>query len=164
MRELKQQTIAKEVKLGGNVFHIRPFPAFTAANVSGEIGGVLAPLPAGAIPLLGGDSSDVMNMDVSGFSTALSSLSGDKLEAVMYKLLVKHRNISVQLEDEKDEVLLDKDIVNEAFCGSAEDMFILAFEVIQANFKGFFAKLGGMSGLRGVLSNQTTTESTITAG
>jgi hypothetical protein len=157
-------TVAKTVTLGGNAFSIRPFPAFTAANVSGEIGGVLAPILAGVIPLLGGDSTDVMNMDVGGFSTALSSLSGDKLEKVMYKLLVQHRNISVQLEGEKDDVLLDKDITDEVFCGSAEDMFILAFNVIQTNFKGFFGKIGNLSGFRKILDTTKTTESSGTDG
>jgi hypothetical protein len=105
----------------------------------------------------GGDG-DVMSIDVSGFSTALSSLSGDKLEMVMRKLLVQHRNISVQLDGEKETVVLDKDTADEAFCGSAEDMFVLAFEVIQANFKGFFGKIGNLSGFRKAIAATKTTE------
>ncbi|MDR2359677.1 MAG: hypothetical protein LBD85_00120 [Oscillospiraceae bacterium] len=148
MRELKQTRIAKEVTLGGNEYYIRPFPAFTAANLSGEIGAVIAPLLGGLLPLLN-DGVDLMSIDVGSFSGALSGLSGNKLESVLSKLLVKHGNIAVKLEGETDAVTLDNDLVNEVFCGSAQDMFILAFEVIKVNYAGFFEKLGSLSGVRG---------------
>jgi hypothetical protein len=148
MKVLKQTNVIKEKEIDGNKFYIKPFSAYTSANLIGEIGGVIAPVLAGVLPLVGSDVSDVMNMDVSAFSTALSSLSGDKLETVLKKLLTKHQKIAVLLKDETDPVTLDDDLVNEIFCGSAQDMFILAFEVIQANFGGFFEKIGSQFGLR----------------
>jgi hypothetical protein len=142
MRELKQHIISKEKIIGGNTFKIRPFPAFIAANISGELGGVLAPVLAGAIPLVTGGKTDMMSLDISSFSGALSSLSGDKVESLLKKLLIQHGNISVVPAGESEAERLDSDLANEIFCGSAQDMFILAYEVVGANFAGFFEKLG----------------------
>ncbi len=141
-----------EKKIGENTFYIRPFAAFTAANISGELISVLAPAVAGLAPLAMGASDsddgdvDFMNLDVASFSGALSGLSGDKVENLLKKLLTKHENISVETEDGVKR--LDNDLANEIFCGSAQDMFILAVEVINVNFKGFFKKLGGQFGLQ----------------
>jgi hypothetical protein len=158
MKDLKQHTIKREKEIGGNHFYIRPFPAFTAANISGELAGVLAPALAGAVPLLGSSESDVMNLDVSSFGGALSSLNGDKVEKLLNKLLVKHGNITVKLKGESEPVLLDGDLVNEVFCGEAQDMFILAYEVVQANFTGFFEKIGGQFGIRKATPTTAKTE------
>lgn len=140
-----------EKKIGENTFYIRPFAAFTAANISGELISVLAPAVAGLAPLAmgasdDGDDIDFMNLDVASFSGAVSGLSGDKVENLLKKLLTKHDNISVETEDGVKR--LDNDLANEIFCGSAQDMFILAVEVINVNFKGFFKKLGGQFGLQ----------------
>lgn len=140
-----------EKKIGENTFYIRPFAAFTAANISGELIAVLAPAVAGLAPLAmsASDSDaepDFMNLDVASFSGAMSGLSGDKVENLLKKLLTKHDNISVETEDGVKR--LDNDLANEIFCGSAQDMFILAVEVINVNFKGFFEKLGGQFGLQ----------------
>lgn len=142
-----------EKKIGENTFYIRPFAAFTAANVSGDLIAVLAPAVAGLAPLaMGADDSDTepdfMNLDVASFSGAMSGLSGDKVESLLKKLLTKHDNISVETEDGVKR--LDNDLANEIFCGSAQDMFILAVEVINVNFKGFFKKIGGQFGLQKV--------------
>lgn len=142
-----------EKTVGENTFYIRPFAAFTAANISGELISVLAPAVAGLAPLAMGASDsdsnadpDFMNLDVASFSGALSGLSGDKVENLLKKLLTKHDNISVETADGVKR--LDNDLANEIFCGSAQDMFILAVEVINVNFKGFFKKLGGQFGLQ----------------
>ncbi len=140
-----------EKKIGENTFYIRPFPAFTAANISGELISVLAPAVAGLAPLaMGADGSggevDIMNLDVASFSGAMSSISGDKVENLLKKLLTKHDNISVETEDGVKH--LDNDLANEIFCGSTQDMFILAVEVINVNYKGFFKKISGQFGLQ----------------
>lgn len=140
-----------EKKVGENTFYIRPFPAFTAANISGELISVLAPAVAGLAPLAMGASDsdgdvDFMNLDVAAFSGAISGLSGDKVENLLKKLLTKHDNISVETADGVKR--LDNDLANEIFCGSAQDMFVLAVEVINVNFKGFFKKISGQFGLQ----------------
>lgn len=144
-----KQHETSEKQISGNTFYIRPFPAFTAANISGELAAVLAPAITGLAPLAmaaSGAESDVMNLDVSAFSGAMSGLSGDKVEGLLKKLLTKYNNVSVEIEDGVKP--LDNDLANEIFCGSAQDMFILAVEVINVNFKGFFEKIGGQFGLQ----------------
>lgn len=144
---MKQHEVKSEKTIDGNTFYIRPFPAFAAANISGELAAVLAPAIAGLAPLaMNAGESDVMNVDVSSFSGAMSGLSGDKVENLLKKLLTKHNNISVETEDGVK--LLDNDLANEIFCGSAQDMFILAAEVVNVNFKGFFENIGNLFGFR----------------
>jgi hypothetical protein len=158
---MKQHDVLSHKTIGENTFHVRPFPAFTAANISGELAGVLAPALAGLAPLAtqGGDS-DVMNIDISTFSGAMAGLSGDKVENLLKKLLTKHGNISVETEDGVKS--LDNDLANEIFCGSAQDMFILAVEVISVNFSGFFAKIGNQFGFRKAVTGATTITPTST--
>lgn len=43
-----KQMEAKKVTVGDNSFHIKPFPAFKAANLTGELASVLSPLIGGA--------------------------------------------------------------------------------------------------------------------
>lgn len=146
---MKQHEVKSEKVIDGNTFYIRPFAAFTAANISGDLAAVLAPAIAGLAPLAmsaGGTESDVMNLDVSSFSGAMAGLSGDKVEGLLKKLLTKHNNISVETDDGVKP--LDNDLANEIFCGAAQDMFILAVEVINVNYKGFFKKLAGQFGLQ----------------
>ncbi|GHU52676.1 hypothetical protein AGMMS49975_08970 [Clostridia bacterium] len=148
-----------EKTVNGTQFYIRPFPAFTAANISGELAAVLAPALAGLAPLaLSGGDTDLMNLDVSSFSGALSGLSGDKVEGLLKKLLTKHGNISIETKDGVEP--LDNDKANEIFCGAAQDMFVLAVEVINVNFKGFFSKLGSLSGLQKADTAPTTKKTT----
>lgn len=164
---------AIEKKIGENTFYIRPFPAFTAVNISGELSGIVTPMLGALGPLVGDVIGDVapeslasgdfniMDMDVGKampvISDALSSLSGDKFESVMKKLLVMYKNVSVDgPATEGKTVLLDLDAANEIFCGELQDMFLLCFEVIKVNFKGFFKKFGARFGaLRAVLQRMT---------
>jgi hypothetical protein len=134
--------------IGGTTFYIRPFAAFVAANLSAELTGIVAPLLAGLAPLATSDAENVMDMDVDKalpmIAEGFSSLSGDKLETLMKKLLVRHKNIALVLDG--DEQILTEDVVNELFCGETQHMFVLAFEVIKVNFKGFFESVSGLSG------------------
>lgn len=164
--EFKQfQTTQK--KIGDNNFWIKPFPAFTAAKVSGDLAAIITPLVGSLVPLLGnalGDDkdTDIMNIDIEnvipGLSAAFSSLSGDKFESMMMELLINHKNITVEgPETENKSMILDLDLANEVFCGELQDMYVLCFYVIQVNFKGFFKKIGNQFGsLNGLMEKNPT--------
>ena len=148
--KLKQmEPVIEEV--GGVKFYITPFPAFKAANLTGELASVLAPLLGALAPLIGSEEGGLMDVDASKAADALSNvsgLSGDKIENLMKKLLLGG-HIAADVEDDDGETKterLDQDLVNELFCGDVQDMFILCFHVIKLNFNGFFKKLGGLSG------------------
>ncbi len=49
--KLKQVTPTK-VPVGDMEFYIRPFPAFKAANITGELASVLTPLLGMLVPLI----------------------------------------------------------------------------------------------------------------
>ena len=152
---MKQFDVKAERKLNGNKFYVRPFPAFTATNLSGELASILTPMLASLAPLANSGASsldDISLMDIDAEAAApalakgLSSISGDKVEALMKKLLTKYRCITVELEDGSDAQTLTEDLANEVFCGEAQDMFILAWDVIRVNFNGFFQKINARFG------------------
>jgi len=154
---MKQLETTQKV-IGDYTFYIRPFPAFVAANISGELASVLTPMIGGIAPLIGGDNGeDIMDMDVEkalpSVSAAFSGLSGDKFESMMRKLLINNGNISIEGEATEGKTMkLTYDLANEVFCGEVQDMFVLCFEVIRLNFGGFFKKLGARFGnLQGLL-------------
>ena len=148
--------------IGENRFYIRPFPAFTAAKMTGDLAAVAAPALAAIAPIAVKYSGDkgsnggkrTLDTDISDLAPALqgafSGLSGDKLEYLCRELLVAHGNVSVSPGgDDSDNKLLDEDAVNELFCGGLDEMFMLIFEVIKFNFSGFFKKLAAQYGLGG---------------
>ena len=151
-----------EKTIGEHKFYIRPFPAFVAANISGELAAVIGPMLSGISGLIGNldtsslaegnsESFNIMDVDIDkalpSFSNAFSSLSGDKFERLMRKLLINSENISVEGPCTQDTIKrMDMDLANEIFCGEVQDMFILCFEVIKINFGGFFKKLGPLFG------------------
>ena len=151
----------KNVEVNGYNFYIYPFPAFKAANMSGELVSVLGPALSGIASLYGGDAdkegSNLLDIDVEksapAIAGAFSSVSGDKIEGLLRKLLISGRNITVDIEDET--VYLTEDYLNEIFCGSVESMYILAFHVIKANFGGFFKKFKNLSGIVEKISKMT---------
>ena len=136
-------------------FYIRPFPAMVAANLTGDLASLLTPVLAALMPLVGnsdnesdGEDGDLMDIDVNdaaaSISKSMEGFSGSKVESMMKKLLIAHKNVVVELPvmDEDDvetgeysQEILDMDIVNEIFCGDVQNMFILAFYVIRLNFK-----------------------------
>lgn len=155
-------------KIGEATFYIRPFAAFTAANISGELASVLSPMLGGLAPMLkdtsAGDvagsnaqaQSQIMDMEMEellpAIAGALSGMDGDKLEHLMFRLLVQYQNISVASPGtDNDVVPLDLDLANEIFCGSLMDMLRLCVEVVRINFGGFFDSIAGLSG--GLLSD-----------
>lgn len=135
--------------IGDNTFYIRPLPAFKAANLSGELAAVLLPLLSGIAPLVDSDKgiNDLNSDDVAPVITgAFSSLSGDKVEMLLKKLIIHGKTVSVVTPDDDDAKLLTEDLANEIFSADVQDMFVLAFEVIKTNFGGFFDKISVLSG------------------
>lgn len=169
MARLKQMEPTHK-KIGDYDFYIRPFPAMVAANLSGELASLLTPVLAALIPLVGNDDNGedgkedggLLDVDVNtaaaSMAKSMEGFSGARVESMMKKLLVAHKNIVVELpvldedgvkKDESDQEILDMDLVNEIFCGEVQDMFVLAFHVIRLNFNGFFKKLAGQFGKAG---------------
>ena len=152
---LKQHEVKTERVLSGNTFYVRPFGAFKAANMSGEIFALLTPILAGFAPIIAGaeidgDNISFLDMDAEKaaphLANAMSGISGDKLEQLFMKLLIQQKNISVQLDGEDDAQLLTRDLADDVFCGDVQDMFILAIDVVKVNYSGFFKSLGGQFG------------------
>jgi hypothetical protein len=149
---MKQFDVKAERTLNGNRFYIRPLPAFVSANLSGEISSLIMPIIASVAPAASKavekDNAGIFDTDISAqdLANGFSSISGDRVEGLLKKLLVKHKNVSVEREGESEAQHLTEDLANELFCGDAQDMFILAFDVIKVNFSGFFGKIIGLSG------------------
>lgn len=137
-------------KIGGMKCYITPFPAFKAANLTGELASVLAPLFGALTPLVGSNSG-LMDVDAEKAAEAIANgtaINGDKLEKLMQKLLLGG-HITVEAPNEEGEMeaqRLDMDLANELFCGEIQDMFVLCFHVIKLNFGGFFKKFANLSG------------------
>lgn len=151
---------ARDVRVGEHSFHIFPFPAFTAANLSGELMNLLIPVLTSALPYVGtkgedGKERSLMDVDIDEAAPAIAgafgSISGPRLESMLKKLLVVNNNVTVEVEDEEGSghyhaERLTEDLANELFCGEIQDMFILAFHVIRLNLNGFFEKVSARFG------------------
>lgn len=148
-----------EKTIGDNRFYLKPFPAFAAVNISGELASTLTPILGGLISLVSAGEGDnfkdkamsLMDVDVDDalpvLTKSFGGLSGDSLERLMRKLLIESGNISVECEATEGKAkVMSKEIADEVFCGDVQDMFILAFEVIRLNFNGFFEKFGALFG------------------
>ena len=143
------------VTVNGYKFHIFPFPAFKAANMSGELVKVLGPALGSLITLLGGgdeeEGSNLLDVDLEksapAIAGAFASIDGDKIEGLLKRLLLSGKNVTVTVDGETD--YLTEDMLNDIFCGSVEGMFVLAFHVIRTNFGGFFKKFESLSGVVG---------------
>ena len=156
---MKQQETT-EVALSGATFYIRPFAAFTAANLSGELIRTLSPMLA----VLAGEESVLdapLEEALPKISGALSGLSGDELEKLIRRLLIDHRNVSVVSEELTGGAVkaLDMSLANELFCLELQDMYRLCWEVVRLNFGGFFRRLAAPSGGQSGPSDQTAARS-----
>lgn len=145
------ETVQKTI--GGNTFFIMKFGAFKAANLSGKLIGLIAPVMASLMPLVGKDVS-MLDQNIENvvplIAGAFSQLEGNKVEVLLKELLLGG-NISVQLEGETDVKRLTEDVVNEIFCGDVQDMFLLAGEVVRVNYQGFFKKMQSQFGIQNEL-------------
>lgn len=165
---MKQMEIT-EKKIGENSFYIKPFPAFTAANISGDLAVLITPIVSALSALVGDNKKNIMDLDVDdalpSLSTAFAGLSGDQFERLMKKLLIDHKNISVESEVTGGEVkVMSIDIANEVFCGDVQDMFVLCWEVLKINYSGFFGKIGRRFGNLQQVIQSVTQSSQNTAG
>ena len=152
---MRQFEIKAEKTINGNRFYIRPFAAFKAVNISGEIMSLMIPVLAAATPVAEAvfrksDEVSLLDVDAEKIAPALanmvSGISGDKMEGFLKTLLVRHGNVSVTAKGESEPVTMTEDDADEIFCGEVQDMFVLAVEVIKANYSGFFGKLGSRFG------------------
>ena len=149
---MKRMEVTEKV-IGENKFYLKPFPAFAAVNISGELASTLTPILGGLAGIVSaGEGSNLkdkaidslMDVDIDDalpvLTKSFSGLSGASLERLMRKLLVESSNISVECEATGGEVkVMSKELADEVFCGDVQDMFILAFEVIRTNYSGFFS-------------------------
>lgn len=143
-----------KVTVGDVDFAIYPFQAFKAANISGEIMGLLVPMLGALVPLFNKED-DVLDTDIENAAPAIAgafnSLNGDKVELLLRKLLTDHSNIVTEIEDSEGnvkQIYLTEEVINTygLFCGDVQEMYILAFHVLKVNYKGFFGKIGNLSG------------------
>lgn len=145
-----KQMEATNVKIGENTFFIKPFKAFEAVNLSGELTSVISPLVGAIAPLVGNENILDSEVDVRKVADSFSGIDidGNKLERLMKKLLLGG-NVVIEYEDKSGETqqeALDQDLANEVFCGNVQDMFVLCIHVIKLNFNGFFKRLTTLSG------------------
>lgn len=149
---MKQMEVTMK-KIGDTKFYITPFPAFTAARISGELASVIAPILGSFAPMLKGvdanNADNLMDTNIDEalpvLADALSQLEGNKFEHLMKQLLTDYKNVAYDNEDGETE-RLTYDNANEVFCGEIQDMLLLCWEVIKLNFGGFFKKIAGQSG------------------
>ncbi len=154
-----KQLEPKQVQVNNNTFYIFPFPAFKAANMSGQLISLVTPMLASLAPMIN-QNGNALDTDLDKaaplIASSFSALSGDKLEDMLKKLLLGG-NITVEVPNQQA-VRLDEDTANEIFTGDTQDMFVLAFEVIKLNYAGFFTKVASQFGIqKGVLEKATTT-------
>lgn len=150
-----------EKKIGNCTFYLKPFPAFTAANISGDLSALLLPMLGALVPafvaaMQKNGTKNFMDVNIEDFSMesavpalskVMSGMTGAQVERFMKKLLIEHENISVECAEEDIGVqILDMDTANEIFCGNLQGMYILCYEVIKLNFSGFFKNLGTQFG------------------
>ena len=150
----------QEFTVGENTFYITPFPALEAVRISGELANMLAPLLSAILPLakgLGDKGFSVLDVDMGDVARAMNGLhfSGEDLEKMVKNLLLK-KNIGVEYEDEDGETesaFLDKELLNDIFCGNIDELFMLCWHVINVNYGGFFTMLGAPFGSSGDASD-----------
>lgn len=155
-----KRTEVTEVSISDHNFYLTPFPAFKATNIAGELAVLLVPIVSALIPLAGGEDDEgkaklnindfTMEQAVPALSKAFSTVSGDKFEALIKRLLIENNNVAVEGEATNGKTeRLTKDLADEIFCQDVFGMLALCWEVIKLNFAGFFAKLGTQSGSLG---------------
>ncbi|MBQ7445910.1 MAG: hypothetical protein IJS71_08280 [Clostridia bacterium] len=132
----------KTVEISGNVFHIFPFPAMKAANISGELFALIGPALGGLSAAVTTKDGEINTDKLTGF---FASLTGDRVEGLLRRLLVANKNISVEV-DGASPVWLTGDVADKIFCGAIGAMYRLAVEVIKVNYGDFFGVLGGLFG------------------
>lgn len=130
-------------EIGGYTFYIRPMSAMKCAALSGDLAAVVVPLMSALLPLAGGDMDNVNLVEAApAIAGAFSTLSGEKLQKLIAALLVDDRTIGVEGPGINGATMMDEKTMDLVFAGNAQNMFVLAFYVINANFGDFFGSLG----------------------
>lgn len=153
--------VPTKVTYGNAEYAIYPFPAMTAAGISGDVARFAGPIVAGVAPILfdgsGNGKTDalsaLMNTDIKDLgpmiNTALSTLGKDNVQKILSELLLDYGNIAVEYRDETGKLIqcrLTKEVADEIFIGQLDIMFSLCIDVINLNYKGFFTSLIDRSG------------------
>lgn len=138
---LKQMEVTEKA-IGDYMFYLRPFPAFKAANISGDIAALVLPVVGALLPLFTQEGEIKDEEAMPALASGLSSLTGDQVERLVKKLIIDQNNVSVEGEATGGKPkILNMDLANEIFCGDVWGMYSLCWEVLKLNFGGFFGKL-----------------------
>lgn len=147
-----------EVHVGGATFYVAPFPVFTSARITAMLAKVVSPVIGSIIVLLGGDEEEEegdgvlvtsdLDSAMQAFASAMGTLNPADFERLMRELLVNSRNIVWANEENREGEILTEDDLNALFAGDVQNMYILAYNVLKTNFRGFFEKFKSPSGNR----------------
>lgn len=147
-KNLVKQFEPTKVKVGEYQYLIYPFPAFRAANISGELFSLLAPIAASMVSLIP-DNKSVLDAGVENavpqISAAFGLLDGNKVERILEKLLIDQQNVVVDFENGEADYLT-KELADNLFCGNAQLLYVLAYHVIRVNYEDFFGKTAALFG------------------
>lgn len=160
---MKRQTPTTKT-IGEYNYYIYPFGALIASRLTGDLLALVTPMLGAAAPLIGKqlneEDASLFDLEVEELAPVLSgafaSLTGEKVESLMRQLLLDHKNIYFEGMGDESPKLLGADDLNEIFCLDLQDMYLLAWEVLKLNFKGFFKKLSTQSGDLGTLVEKVT--------
>ena len=158
-----------KVTIGDYNFYIHPFGAMKSANISGELVGFISPIIGALVALVGGDTADmdsVFDMNIEDAAPviikAFSTINGETVEKLLTTLIIANKNIAFDTDEDQKVEWLDKFNVDDLFVGDIQNMYLLAWEVIKVNYKGFFSKIsdlfGSQGNLREAIKNLATTE------
>lgn len=154
------------VTYDGIDFAIFPFPAMTAAMISGDLAQFVGPIIAGVIPIIGegnsaeeiGENSVDRMLSMSNtellpcLNAALSTLNGENVQKILTELLIKHGNINCEYSDEvtgvRKQEKLTRSLLDELFIGRLDSMLMLALDVVKLNFADFFTGILSQYGSR----------------
>lgn len=144
------------VTYDGIDFAIFPFPAMTAAMISGDLAQFVGPIIAGVITIIGegnsveeiGENSVDKMLSMSNeellpsLNVALSTLNGENVQKILTELLIKYGNINCEYSDEvtgvRKQEKLTRSLLDELFIGRLDSMLMLALDVVKLNFADFF--------------------------
>lgn len=150
VKNIIRQFEPTKVKVGEYQYLLYPFPAFKAANISGELFAFIAPAAASLMAIIPSESEkSIMDSNIeqaaSKISAAFSFLDGNKVECMLEKLLIENQNIVIEFQNGEADYLT-KELADNLFCGNAQLLYVLAYHVIKVNYEDFFKKVGILSG------------------
>lgn len=144
-----------EYTQGDNLFYIRPMDPFSSVNLLGDLTKTLSPIAGKAsAAAVGGDKgkgkqsildAELNAASIEGIFTAIAeNVDGAKIESLLKRIL-NEQYISVRVSGQ-EAVRLTREVIAELFTGNAQDMLMLAFEVLKVNYGGFTKLFRSLSG------------------